>query len=267
MTVKYCSDECQKNHESQHKEACKKRVAELRDELLFKQPESSHLGDCPICCLPIPIDLECGLICCGKSICNGCNHANNMREEEASLDASCPICQESLKFTADEFEKQRMKRIEANDLVAVRHKGVEQAQKGDYESAFEYFTKAAELGNADAHYQLAVLYQFGRGVEKDKQKEIHHLELAAIGGHPTARYNLGCEEWDNNDWDNNDNAERAVKHWIIAAALGNDSPIEFMKEMSEEGYVSKDDLAAALRAHQAAADAAKSPQREAAEKY
>jgi len=45
--VKYCSDECQ-NYKPQHKEDCKKRAAELHDEILFQQPESSHLGDCPI---------------------------------------------------------------------------------------------------------------------------------------------------------------------------------------------------------------------------
>jgi len=49
--VKYCSIECQKNHRKQHKKECKERMAELREELLFKQPESSHLGDCPICFL------------------------------------------------------------------------------------------------------------------------------------------------------------------------------------------------------------------------
>eukprot|EP00985_Skeletonema_marinoi_P032284 scaffold39090_cov144-Skeletonema_marinoi.AAC.4 len=47
--VRYCSDACKQDHKSQHKEACKKRAAELRDELLFKQPESRHDGDCPIC--------------------------------------------------------------------------------------------------------------------------------------------------------------------------------------------------------------------------
>ena len=264
--VKYCSDACLKEHISQHKEACKKRAAELHDELLFKQPESSNLGDCAICCLPMPLDSNIMLICCGKVICNGCNHAKKMSEEEASLDPSCPICQEPAPTTKD-LEKFMMKRIKMNDPIAIRHEGIEQSRKGDYQSAFKNFTKAAELGNADAHYQLSLLYQNGHGVEKDKQQEVHHRELAAIGGHPTARYDLGCEEWDNNDWDNNDNAERAVKHWIIAAALGDDSPIEFMMEMSEEGYVSKDDLAAALRAHQAAADKAKSAQREAAEKY
>ena len=50
--VKYCGVKCQKAHRKLHKRACKKRAAELRDELLFKQPESSHLADCPICSLP-----------------------------------------------------------------------------------------------------------------------------------------------------------------------------------------------------------------------
>ena len=54
--VRYCSDECQTNHRSEHEEACKKRAAAIRDELLFKQPESSYLGDCPICSLPMPLD-------------------------------------------------------------------------------------------------------------------------------------------------------------------------------------------------------------------
>ena len=54
--VKYCSVKCQKDHRKQHKKECKKRATELEDEILFKQPESSHLGDCPLCCVPLPID-------------------------------------------------------------------------------------------------------------------------------------------------------------------------------------------------------------------
>jgi len=130
------------------------------------------------------------------------------------------------------------------------------------------------LGDAEAHNQLSLMYYTGHGVEKDgekdekdSKKEVHHLEEAAIGGHPRARYNLGCHEW------RNGNTERAVKHWIIAAAQGHDDPIkalmdEFrMDEFRSGTSVSKDDLAAALRAHQAAVDATKSPQREAAEDY
>src|SRR6056300_2075262 len=53
--VKYCGVECQKNHRPQHKKACKKRMAEIRDNRLFTQPDESHYGECPICCLHLPL--------------------------------------------------------------------------------------------------------------------------------------------------------------------------------------------------------------------
>eukprot|EP00984_Skeletonema_dohrnii_P022749 scaffold11856_cov96-Skeletonema_dohrnii-CCMP3373.AAC.1 len=57
-----------------------------------------------------------------------------------------------------------------------------------------------------------------------------------------------------------------MKHWIIAAALGHDGSLDALKDRYKDGLVSKEDFAAALRAHQAAVDATKSPQREEAEK-
>jgi hypothetical protein len=57
-----------------HKDACKKRAAEIRDEILSKQPESSHLGDCPICLLTLYLDYDDSTMmsCCSKVICGGC---------------------------------------------------------------------------------------------------------------------------------------------------------------------------------------------------
>ena len=63
----------------------------------------------------------------------------------------------------------------------------------------------------------------------------------------------------------NGRIDRAVKHWIIAANLGHDGSIRELKNCYMNGYVSKEDFATALRAHQAAVDATKSPQRDAAE--
>ena len=258
--VKYCGIECQKDHRKQHKRACKKRAAELRDEILFKQPESSHLGDCPICMLPMPLDMKKSTLfeCCSKAICNGCSHANTMRENEMRIKGTCPFCRESLPSSDEEGVKLRMKRIEANDPDAIRFEGVNQCSKGNYASAFDYFTMAAKLGDAQAHYKLAGMYHEGQGVEMDKGKEIHHLEKAAIGGHPNARFNLGNYEWVH------ENYERAVKHWIISAAQGDDSAMKNLMMAFKQGAVGKEDLDAALRAHQAAIQATKSPQREAA---
>jgi len=260
--VLYCSEECQENHTSQHKEACKKRAAELRDELLFKQPESNHWGDCPICCLPLPLDTTTSTIqtCCSKEICDGCFHANYMREWVERLKNKCPFCRQLASSTKKEADRKTMKRIEVNDPVALRQCGFRRYSEGDYKGAFEYWTKAAKLGDAGAHYELSHSYKEEKGgVEKDEKLELYHLEEAAIGGHPTARYNLGCHEW------NNGNTERAVKHWIIAATQGHDDSIKALMDEFRSGIVSKDDLAAALRAHQAAVDATKSPQREVAE--
>ena len=90
-----------------------------------------------------------------------------------------------------------MKRIEANDPIAMRELGMSRYYEGDCDSALKYLTKAAELGDAGAHYELSVLHREGRVVVRDKKKEWHHLEEAAIGGHPSARHNLAYHEHDN----------------------------------------------------------------------
>ncbi len=255
--VKYCSIKCQKEHRPKHKRACKKRVAELRDELLFKQPESSHKGDCPICFVPLPLDnkLTTIMTCCSKTVCDGCFYANVMREVEAKIKGKCPFCREANPQSQEESDNRTMKRIQMNDPVAMTRQGMEHFENGDYSGAIEYWNKSAELGDVDGHYKLSNIYTAGLGVEKDKGKMLYHLEEAAIGGHPTARYNLGC--WELNDG----NIERGVKHFIIAASQGFGST-KVLMEQFKRGSISKEVLAAALRAHQVAVDATKSPQRE-----
>jgi len=262
--VRYCSLDCQREHKAQHEEVCKKHAAESRDKLLFKQPESSHIGDCPICMLPLPNDPKKSTVyaCCSKVICNGCDYANSVRETEGRLQPSCPFCREPAPKTLEQSVKQRMKRIKANDPVAFHVEGGEQCDGGNYGMAFECYTKAAQLGNADAHSKLAAMYHLGKGVEEDERKIFHHLGEAAIGGHPKARYLLG-----RNELTNNKNTERAVKHWIIAAAQGYDESIQVLMDAFKKGFVEKDVLAAALRAHQAAVDATKSPQRKKVEEF
>jgi len=258
-SVRYCSVTCQKEHRSQHKRACKKKAAELRDALLFKQPESSNYGDCPICLLPQPIDPEKSsmMSCCSKVICGGCAYANQMRQREAKLEDICPFCRHPSPDTDADVNRNRMKRIEANDPAAICMMGFILFNEGDYQGAFDHFTKAAELVNsADAHYQLSLLYYEGKGVEKDTKKEVYHLEQAAIEGHVLARNNLGCVE------EENGRMERAAKHWIIAVNLGHSHSLDAVKSCYRQGFVSKEDLAKALRAHQAALDAMKSPQRD-----
>jgi tetratricopeptide (TPR) repeat protein len=262
--VKYCSDACQENHTEQHEEECKKRLAEIRDIDLFTQPDGSHLGECPICCLPMSIvSKESALMsCCSKRICRGCEYANKKREKEVGLEQRCAFCREPVPKSEKEFEKRCMKRgRRKNCPVALYHMGTKHYCEGNYQGAYEYFTKAAELGDEEAHYVLSVMYYQGQGVEKDKEKEVYHLEEAAIAGHPTARHNLGCIEFKNG------RHEKAAKHFIIAANLGCQVSLKVLMKLYKEGHVSKNDYAGALRAHQAAVDATKSLQRDVAEAY
>ena len=219
------------------------------------------MGDCPICSLPMRLDPRRYVTyqCCSKIVCKGCVIANDMREAEAPL---CPFCRSDVrKFKSmKHLHKLRMKRVKANDPVAMCEEGAEKYREGDYRSAFEYWTKAVELGNVEAHYNLSILYDEGHGVEKDEKKKIHHLEEASIGGHPHARVCLG--EHENSHY----NEERAVKHWIIAATHGYDVAIKMLMDGFKEGFVEKEVLAAALRAHKAAVDETKSPQRQLEEK-
>jgi TPR repeat protein len=261
--VRYCSVDCQKKHRPQHKKACKKRMAEIRDANLFRQPDESHLGECPICCLPLPLENGKSVItsCCCKVICKGCDYANYLREEEQGLEERCPFCREPLPCTDEEKVQNLMERVKANDPVGLFQVGTRCHREGDFEGAVEYYTKAAELGEIDAQYKLATMYDGGLGVDKDEKKEVYYLEEAAIRGHPDARYNLGCHE------EENTRIDRAVKHFIIAAKLGDDGALERVKNGFQRGWVSKEDYAAALRGHQAAVDATKSKQRDAAYEY
>jgi len=48
--------------------------------------------------------------------------------------------------------------------------------------AMEYYFRAAELGSSMAHYNIANEYYFGKVIEKDMEKAIYHVKLAAMEG-------------------------------------------------------------------------------------
>jgi hypothetical protein len=260
--VSYCGDKCRENHRQQHHEACKNRRVLLHDRKLFTQPDGTNLGECPICFLPMPIDLEKSMFwtCCSEWICTGCViaiHKSNLHDDTNTR--SCPFCRTRSSASDEEMKKKTMKRVKANDPAAMCFMGDMCYDEGDCNAAFKYWTKAAELGDTDAHAQLGLMYMRGEGLEKDEKKAVSHWEKAAIGGHVGARYNLGYYE------EKNGNTERAVKHLIISAKLGHDNSMKELWRYYSAGNITKEDLDATLRTHHAAIDATKSEQRDAAD--
>ena len=263
-SVMYCNAVCKKRHRHKHKNECERRVAELHDEKLFKQPPP--LDDCPICMVRLP-NLGRGIMymaCCGKMICTGCTHAPVYDDQGNIVPDVCPFCR-SLPFTSNEEAIERYeKRMELNDAQAIQNMGGHYSNGSlgllrDHAKAFELFHRAGELGNAESHYIIAGAYRLGEGVERDEEKAKHYYELAAMGGSAKARHNLGAMEANRRKAGNKD---RALKHFMIAVKDGNLRSLEIIKEIYKCGFATKDDYATTLRSYRAYIDEIKSDQRD-----
>jgi hypothetical protein len=237
----------------------------ISDEKLFADPPPKE--DCPICMLPMPFATGiCGVRttyhpCCGKTICEGCVLAAQIEMHKGNLKELCSFCRvPCLRNSNKELMKRFEKRTKLNDANAFRRLG-DAYDIGEWDlpenrkKALELWTKAAELGSLDAHYELACAYHDGQGVEFDMDKAIHHFTLAAIRGDEFARNNLGAIE------EANDNINHAMKHYIIGARCGNGDSLKKVGVGYKSGYVTKDDYASTLRAYQVSLDEMKSEQR------
>jgi len=262
--VKYCNAACKKKHRSKHKKQCDRRVAELHDEKLFKQPPSQQHGDCPICFLRLPA-LESGYryhACCGKVICSGCVYAPVYDNQGNKVDSQkCPYCRTPWPSSEEELQERYKNRVKAGDPQALNNLGVyykhgRQGFPQDYTKALAYWHRAGELGNAEAFASIGFAYYNGKGVEVDETKAKHYHELAAIGGDTLSRYYLGIMEV------KADNLDRAMKHHMISIRSGCDGSLEMIKDMYSKGYATKEDYTKALRAYQEYLVDIKSPQRD-----
>ena len=257
--VKYCNRECQIAHRPQHKKACKKRAAELRDEALFKEhpPE-----ECPICCLPLPVyDDHTGVTfhsCCGKLICNGCVDAMDESGENGHL---CAFCR-SPPSDSDEDEVSFTKKLmDTGNAEAINHLAANYAAgriglPQDMATANELYLKAGELGHAGAYFNLGTSYALGRSVDIDRKKEIYYYKLAAISGELKARHNLGFLEGEDGNY------HRAYKHFMIGAMAGYKDSLDNVKCGYMKGLVTKEQYAITLREYQKSQDSMRSDARD-----
>ena len=97
-------------------------------------------------------------------------------------------------------------------------KGLAAAQSGDYATALREWTPLAEQGDANAQYNLGVMYDRGQGVPQDYKTVVKWFKLAAEQGHVNALHNLGVM-YDRGQGVPQD-YKTALKWYILAAEQG-----------------------------------------------
>lgn len=69
--------------------------------------------------------------------------------------------------------------------------GLESAKKGDYQTAFKLWLPLAEQGDADAQYNLGLMYKNGKGVKQDNAEAVKWYRKAAEQGDASGQFSLG----------------------------------------------------------------------------
>ena len=261
--VTYCNAACKKKHRSKHKKACERRVAELHDVELFKQPPSPA-EECPICFVRLPhLDTGCQYYsCCGMTVCSGCIHAPVYDNQGNKVDIkTCPFCRTPLPKSIEEATEREKKRMEVGDPGAIHSLGCDyrDGRNGfpqDHGKALELWHRAGELGFAKAYVNIGYAYQYGEGVEVDEKKAIHYYELAAMAGDADARHNLGNEEI------RAGNCDRALNHHMIAVRAGDNDSLKEIQNLFSNGNATREDYTRALQSYQMYLMEIKSDQRD-----
>ncbi len=105
--------------------------------------------------------------------------------------------------------------IQASEL----EDGFQAFTAGNYEQALRFWLPIAEKDNADAQYNLGILYQKGLGVEKNPKAAFIWYKRASANGHTDAMYNLGIMY--NKGRVIYRSPKDATKWWKKSAELGN----------------------------------------------
>jgi TPR repeat protein len=130
-----------------------------------------------------------------------------------------------------------------NAWAADFQKGFEAAQRGDFATALREWRPLAEQGNADAQFNLGVMYRKGKGVIQDYKEAAKWYRLAAEQGFADAQFNLGVM-YDYVEGFTQDYKE-AVKWYRLAAKQGHADAQSNLGVMYGKGEgVTQDDVMA-----------------------
>jgi TPR repeat protein len=245
--------------------------------LLLEQTDIAHVDlfdttpqndECVICTLPFPHSNQGRVftICCGASICCGCNYHHIRAIAESRMDNVCPFCREPKPKDKHVALKNLMNRdidyafMHMGDCLRNGHGGYTQSSQG----SLEMYAKAARLGNAEAYGVLYLAFRngilFDEGDEQSNQRRA--IELLKIGAR---RGSVKCRHTLSNVEERVGNYVAVKKHVVIAAKMGcQDSMtklLEIYKRECPPLTLEKKELDSILRVFHVANSAMESEQR------
>lgn len=111
--------------------------------------------------------------------------------------------------------------------LAVRadyEEGVDAYSHEDYPTALSEFTQVAEQGDANAQYNVALMYLKGEGTGADLQQALYWFRAAAVAGQVDAQSFLGALYADGQGVPQDD---RLAAYWLSTAARGGHAPSQY----------------------------------------
>ncbi|MFT6919168.1 MAG: TPR repeat protein [Cognaticolwellia sp.] len=141
--------------------------------------------------------------------------------------------------------------IDLNEILRntsmANYKGYAEFKMAHYDNARKIWQALAERGNAEASFNLGVLYEDGLGVSQSLAQALLHYETAAIGGSFKAQYRLGLIYFVGKIVPED---KIKAKRWLTEAALGGDKDsIEMLEILNAASNSQRDE--AFLRAETA----------------
>lgn len=131
-------------------------------------------------------------------------------------------------------------------------KALELFKIGRFRSAFPGFERAAKIGYPLSQYYLGVLYESGRGIDRDPEEAEKWYLRSASQGYVEAQFRLGSLYYDQGQ--DPDIVSRAEKYFRMAAEQDHSIAQNDLAQMYHEGLKVKQDLEIAEKWYTRAAD-------------
>ena len=122
----------------------------------------------------------------------------------------------------------------------------------DCYEAIKWIGMAAEMGNAEALFNMGIFYLEGMGCDQDMEKCANYLHRAARRRHPEAQF--AYADLLSNGWGIEQDEKRAMKWYLDAAENGHVEAMYRLGEIYAEGRIVPEDLAAAAKWYNAACE-------------